>query len=197
MITSLRGVVLDKSADSVVIEVGGMGFRVGMSTHALGSLPPVGETAFVYTCLMVREDALSLFGFVDTEERSLFQSLVGVSGVGPKVALAALSTYAPSELVSAITAGDVKAVSAVPGIGRKTAQRIVLELKGTLADEEQLQQTLADGASDASAAEAVAALLGMGFTSAEADKALHGFEGSPTDVEEMIRYALKRLGSSR
>lgn len=196
MIASLRGTLLEKTLTGAVIEVGGIGFSVGMSANAIASLPALGETAHVLTYLSVREDDLSLYGFSDTSERELFTKLIGVSGVGPKVALAALSTFPADKLVEVIAAGDVKRVSTVPGVGKKTAQRIVLELKGSIEGGLSAQDNLLDGVTGASLAEATEALLGMGFTSAEAQVALQHYEGDAADVSEVVRYALKRLGSS-
>jgi Holliday junction DNA helicase RuvA len=196
MINSLRGIVCEKGPDSAVLEVGGIGFSVGMSGHGVASLPPIGQEAYVLTCLVVREDSLSLYGFVDSNERALFQSLIEVSGIGPKVALAALSTYSAAELVDAITSGDVKRVSAVPGIGKKTAQRIVLELKGALVDEQLSQPMLDMALPEGVIAEAASALLAMGFTTSEAQAALSQYHGDSDDVGDVVRYALKRLGSS-
>ena len=196
MIRMLRGVLREKSSEGALIEVGGIGFLVGMSSNAIASLPPIGEEALVHTYLAVREDALSLFGFVDAAERELFLRLIGVSGVGPKVALAALSTFTPQVFRELLSEGDVKRMSTVPGIGKKTAQRIVLELQGILEDDF-LRGAGGPSARDGSLmAQAMEALLGMGFTSAEAQTALEHHEGDLTDVGEVVRYALKRLGAN-
>ena len=147
--------------------------------------------------MSVREDDLSLFGFSDASERELFSKLTGVSGVGPKVALAALSTFSASSLVQVISSGDVKRVSSVPGIGKKTAQRIVLELKGSIGEELAGQESLlnAESGTDATVSEATEALLGMGFTLSEAQVALGHYDGDADDVAEVVRYALRRLGT--
>ena len=195
MIAFLEGTVAGKTLASAYINVNGVGFEVGMSQSSLSKLPAAGERALVYTYLQVRDDSLALFGFATTEEKALFEKLITVSGVGPKVALAALSSYAPDKLADLIAAQDVAAVQRVPGIGKKMASRIILELKGTLegglgglfAENERTTSKAAEGA--------IEALLSMGFTSAEVDLAL---KGAPSDATEsaLLQYALKKLGST-
>ncbi len=194
MIAFLDGQLAGKTLSSALISVGGVGFEVGMSQRSLAELPQMGERVTLYTYLSVREDDLSLFGFGSLEERELFEKLISVSGVGPKVALAALSSYEPGKLVELIASQDVAAVQKIPGIGKKTASRIILELKGSLEmDGESLfgQQKAQASAALAAAQEA---LLSMGFTSAEASVAL---KDAPEDATEgaLLQYALKRLGS--
>ena len=194
MIAFLEGVIAGKTLASVYLNVGGVGFEVGMSQAGLSKLPQVGDQVLVHTYLQVRDDGMSLFGFLSLEEKALFEKLITVSGVGPKVALAALSSYTPSELATLIAAQDIAAVQRIPGVGKKTASRIVLELKGSLdqgigglfADDEQVVSKAVEGAREA--------LLSMGFTSAEADLAL---KGAPEDGTEstLLQYALKKLGA--
>ena len=194
MIAFLEGVIAGKTLASVYLNVGGVGFEVGMSQAGLSKLPQVGEQVLVHTYLQVRDDGMSLFGFLSLEEKALFEKLITVSGVGPKVALAALSSYTPAELATLIAAQDIAAVQRIPGVGKKTASRIVLELKGSLdqgigglfADDEQVVSKAVEGAREA--------LLSMGFTSAEADLAL---KGAPEDGTEstLLQYALKKLGA--
>ena len=194
MIAFLEGVVAGKTLGSVYLNVGGVGFEVAMSQAGLPKLPQTGERALVHTYLQVRDDGMSLYGFHSLEEKALFEKLIAVSGVGPKVALAALSSYAPSELANLIAAQDIAAVQRIPGVGKKTASRIVLELKGSLdqgigglfAQDGRVASKALDGAREA--------LLSMGFTSAEADLAL---KGAPEDGTEsaLLQYALKKLGA--
>jgi len=194
MIAFLEGVIAGKTLASVYLNVGGVGFEVGMSQAGLSKLPQVGEQVLVHTYLQVRDDGMSLFGFLSLEEKALFEKLITVSGVGPKVALAALSSYTPAELATLIAAQDIAAVQRIPGVGKKTASRIVLELKGSLdqgigslfAEDEQVVSKAVEGAREA--------LLSMGFTSAEADLAL---KGAPEDGTEstLLQYALKKLGA--
>ncbi|OUO89706.1 Holliday junction branch migration protein RuvA [Gordonibacter sp. An230] len=198
MIAFLKGILAGKDAATAYVEVGGVGYAVGMSQAALSKLPEAGSPVEIHTRLQVREDALALYGFLSLEEKALFERLVGVSGVGPKVALAVLSSFEPAAFVAAVAAQDVAAVQRVPGVGKKTASRIILELKGSF------DQGLAGLFDDASRAGVPAperlagareALLSMGFTSAEADVALKGApEGGDEGV--LLQYALKRLGAN-
>ena len=194
MIAFLEGVVAGKTATSVLLNVGGVGFEVSMPTSGLARLPETGERAVVHTYMQVRDDGMSLFGFLSLEEKALFERLITVSGVGPKVALAALSSYEPAKLVDLIAAQDVAAVQRVPGIGKKMASRIILELKGSF--DEGLAGLFGEDkpAESQAMADARAALLSMGFTSTEADVALAGApEGG--DDSALLQYALKKLGS--
>ena len=199
MIAFLKGALAGKTAACAYIDVQGVGYAVGMSQGALSKLPAVGESVQVHTYLQVSDNGIALYGFLTLEEKALFERLIGVSGVGPKVALAALSSFTPEALVAAVQAQDVAAVQKIPGVGKKTASRIILELKGSF---DQGLASLFDAAgSPASAAAAAAerlkgareALLALGFASAEADVAL---KGAPEDADEnaLIKYALKRLG---
>lgn len=194
MIAFLKGVLAGKTQASAFIEAGGIGYEVGMAHSSLAKLPELGQHVRVFTYLHVREDALCLFGFLSQEEKDLFLQLLGVSGVGPKVALAALSFYEPAVLVEAIAAEDVTRVAKIPGIGKKTAQRIILELKGSInaAQDDLFQEQRA--AIQSAAAGATEALLAMGFTSAEAELALTGVPSGASEGA-LVQYALKRLGS--
>lgn len=196
MIAFLRGRLAGKTATSAYIDVNGVGYEVGMSQSSLARLSAMGETVEVQTYLQVREDGAALYGFVTVEEKALFEQLIGVAGVGPKVALAALSVFSPQALASAIATQDVASVQKIPGVGKKTASRIILELKGSF---EQQLDDLSVAATSSSTPRtglqgAHEALLSMGFTSSEADLAL---KGAPDADDEgvLLQYALKRLGS--
>ena len=191
MIAYLKGTVAGVDAAMAVIDVNGIGYAVGMSARALSRLPQPGEPVQVFTSMQVREDDISLYGFLSLEERDLFKQLIEVSGIGPKAALGALSTYEPGELIAAVLAEDVAALSRIPGVGKKTASRIVLELKGSL--EKGTAQSTAQVAKSARKG-AAEALLSMGFTPTEAEVSL---DGAPEDADEtaLLQYALKRLGS--
>lgn len=202
MIAFLKGTLAGKTATTAYIEVNGVGFAVGMSQASLSKLPELGGPVQVHTYLQVREDEMSLYGFLSLEEQALFEQLIGVSGIGPKVALAALSAFpSPQALAAAIAAQDVAAVQRIPGVGRKTASRIILELKGSL--DHGLDQLFgADGSPSAPAAASGAelagareALLSMGFTPAEVDLSLKG-AAEDADTEALLKYALKRLGTA-
>jgi holliday junction DNA helicase RuvA len=191
VIAFVTGTIAAKSSSHCVLDVGGVGLSLAMSTGSLAALPHEGDTVTVFTHLHVREDELSLFGFESVAEKELFERLITVSGVGPKVALAALSSYEPGVLVDAIVNEDVAVVSSIPGIGTKTAQRIILELKDKLggADARTGRPSGVTGA----VAEAREALLGMGFSAAEVASAL---KGAPSDAaaSSIIKHGLKRLG---
>lgn len=194
MIAFLTGRIAHKSATHVVLDVGGVGFSVAMSTGSLAALPAEGDAVTVYTHLQVREDEMSLYGFENVAERGLFEKLITVSGVGPKVALAALSSLAPDVLAGAIVGEDVALLSSVPGVGKKTAQRVILDLKDKLGGEAQAGGGPASGRAADAAGEARDALVSMGFSSAEATLALAGYDGPSGDSAAIVRHALKRLG---
>ncbi len=194
MIASLRGTLILKALDSIVLEVGGVGYRIFLSARSMAHVPSVGSETQVLTYLQVREDALILYGFSLQEEKELFERLIGVSGVGPKVALSALSTYEASALISAIAAQDIAAIQRIPGVGKKMASRIVLELKDAFDFSGDIESPLSSGVRSQQVRKGVVeALLSMGFTSSEAELAL---KGSPEEASEplLLQYALKRLG---
>lgn len=195
MIAFLTGRLAEKTATHAVLDVGGVGYLIAMPTSSLAALPTEGDSVTVYTHLHVREDELSLFGFESMAERSLFEKLITVSGVGPKVALAALSSFSPDTLAAAITQEDIALISSIPGVGKKTAQRMALELKDKLGPVTVSVGVAGSVGPDADAtAEAREALLSMGFSSAEIVSAFKGFDGAASDTQALLKYALKRLG---
>lgn len=194
MISYLRGTVAARGAYGAILDVGGVGYELAMSTHALASLPDTGSQAQVWTYMQVKDDGVSLFGFADPAEKEMFTKLIGVSGIGPKMAVAALSTFKPKELAGVIADGDVARISTVPGVGKKTAQRVVLELQGVLQSEATLFSQEPAGQTSAMR-EAQQALESMGFAPAEVSAALKGYTGAAKDSAEVIRYALKHVGS--
>lgn len=193
MISTLQGELLARRDPSVIIEVGGVGFEVFMSMRDIAGLPEPGTKIRILTKLVVRDDALVLYGFASSEARDIFEKLVGVSGVGPKVALAVLSTYSPSEVAGHIEAQDVAAVQRVPGVGKKMASRIILELKGSLDSFSEASGETAKTVPGSVLSGVVEALLSMGFTQAEAELSL---KGHPEQGNEstLLQYALRRLG---
>ncbi len=197
MIASLNGVLEHKDSSRVVINVGGVGYQCLMSTSSLLTLGSVGTQVRVETLMQCKNDALALYGFASAEERSLFESLTSVSGVGAKFALAILSAYSPSELTKILQTGDTTRLTAVSGIGKKTAQRIILELQGSL-DSLAGKVGSAAVAPGSPEAEAVLALEAMGFSAPEIARALaddpEGTIGDGADASELIRFALKKLG---
>lgn len=196
MIAFLKGTLAGKTPTTAFIEVNGVGYAVGMSQSGLSKLPEAGSPVEVQTYMQVRDDGIALFGFLSVEEKALFERLISVGGVGPKVALGALSVFSPQALASAIASQDVASVSRIPGVGKKTASRIILELKGSLDQgiEGLFDTAEAKGAVDAQLQSAHEALLSMGFTAAEADLALKGAPAGATEGT-LLQYALKRLGA--
>lgn len=195
MIAFLTGRIAAKGASYALIDVGGVGYRLAMSTGALAALPAEGDEVTVWTHLYVREDELSLFGFESEAEKRTFEQLITVSGVGPKVALATLSALSADDIAAAVATEDVALLSSVPGVGKKTAQRMILDLKDKLGAES-IGASSPRGAKGAGAAlaETTDALLAMGFSAAEASAALKGFEGDAADASGLLRYGLQRLG---
>lgn len=196
MISCLRGKVLFSDNTSVVIECSGVGFRCYASLKTLAKLPNNSSDAFLYTYLSVKEDALDLYGFADTNELECFKLLISVNGVGAKTAIAFLSEYTPDQISFFIVSGDSKALTCVSGVGSKTAQRIVLELKdkigkGTLdLSEDTTIVSRMDNRTNLS--EAVAALVSLGFSQSEASLAVGKLDPNlPTD--ELIKGGLKNL----
>jgi len=197
MIAFLTGRVVALGPSHCLLGVGGVGYRLAMTTSSLAALPAVGDEVTVHTYLQVREDDLSLFGFMSDAEKMAFEHLITVSGVGPKVALATLSALSPGALAAAVAVEDVATISGVPGIGKKTAQRIIIDLKDKLGTDGSVATGAVGRAGGGAAlAEATDALLTMGFSSAEAIVALKDADDGAS-AEVLLKGALKRLGSGR
>jgi Holliday junction DNA helicase RuvA len=191
MIASVRGEVLVRRPDHVVIESGGVGYRLAVSAETLKAVPARGKQATLHAHLVARDDSLQLYGFGSEEERDLFLHLISVSGVGPKVAIAILSGGTPRELLRAIAAGDGKRFQAVPGIGKRTAERVIVELREKVTGElEEGVPALADGEDADTRTLAREGLMHLGYTITEAEKLLADVEGE--SPEEMISAALRR-----
>ena len=194
----LIGVVAEMEANLAVIDCGGVGYACATTNYTLSQLKK-GERAKLYTYMNVREDAVDLFGFSSQSELHSFKLLLGVSGVGPKAALAILSTNTPANLAMAVVMGDEKALTAVPGIGKKIAQRIILELKDKLAKEQASFGPDTGGSvpltvlPNDKAKEAGAALAVLGYSGSEVAAALKGIDIDALPLEEIIRQALKRM----
>ena len=193
MIAFLKGTLVATTLDSAVIDIHGVGYQVLVSGRSLSRLGATGETGQVLTHLQVRDDALVLYGFLNQEETDLFMRLTSVSSVGPKVALAVLSTFDPSDAIAAIVSQDLAAIQRVPGVGKKMASRIVLELKEALTERVQMDLSAIMQQALNTKKAVTEALLSMGFTSEEASLAL---KGAPEEASEtvLLQYALKRLG---
>ncbi|MBR2522482.1 MAG: Holliday junction branch migration protein RuvA [Coriobacteriales bacterium] len=195
MISYLRGFLVARNAQFVVIDVGGVGYQVFMPSVAAEALGTIGEEVTAYTYMQVSEAGVALYGFANEQEKAVFEKLISVSGVGPKVAISALSAYSSNDLMGIIATQDAARLAKIPGIGKKTAQRILVDLKDSF--ESFAAMSIGDTGADAQPAiqgsEAVEALLSMGFTMEEANLAIKSYTG-PDDTQEIVRFALKRLG---
>ena len=208
MIVSLTGTLVEVQPTAVVLDVAGVGYELGVSAMTSSALPPSGTSGVtLLTRLVVREGAIDLYGFGSREERTLFDRLTSISHVGPKLALSVLSTFSPAGLVSVVASEDATRMSTVPGVGKKTASRLIMELADVLAKDPSLRtlagtDTASSGTAPASAAaptsveaDVTEALLSMGFTQQEAELALEGHdEAGAATVEKALAYALRRLG---
>lgn len=191
MIAGLEGLVASIGTDHVVLNVSGVFYRVFMPATSIAQMGRIGETARVHTYMYVREDQLALYGAPDERGIKMFETLLGVAGIGPKVALSILGTMPVDALENAISSGNVDLLTRIPGIGRKTASRLVLELKGKLDILGAIGITVAPTA----ASEVVEALTGLGYTPAEIQAALSDLtKGTEYTTEDMVMHALKRLG---
>jgi holliday junction DNA helicase RuvA len=190
VISFLEGEVVERAGGRVVIAVGGVGYEVQVPASTLAALPPVGRTARIHTRMVVRDDAMTLFGFGGADQRELFDLLVTVNGVGPKVALSFLSVLSPDALRRAVSAGDVAALTVVPGVGKKVAQRVVLDLKDRFGGE----VVIVDGP----LADVRDALLALGLSPQEASEAMAGLPSNGgRSTEDLLRDALQRMGGTR
>jgi Holliday junction DNA helicase RuvA len=200
MIGRLAGTIVTADAEGVVIDVNGVGYLVGVSTRTLAGLPPPGGTATLAIETMVREDAITLYGFLDTTERAAFRTLLTVQGVGAKVALALLGAFPPGQIAAAVAAGDARTLTRAAGVGARLAARLVTELKGkpgfTGAEAIPVAATVPAPPADPLLADAVSALANLGYRRAEAEPALAAARrrlGDASTVEALIREGLKAL----
>ncbi len=190
MIATLTGKIQSRTDDSLIVNVGGVGFRVRVPSGTLANLGAVGSDAMLFTHLHVREDDLSLYGFATEEELRLFETLLTVSGIGPKVAMGVLSSAPADTLRVAIAQGNLDVLTAIPGIGKKTAQRLVLELKGKI-DVSGLGEV---GELSPMDEDVMNALINLGYSAAEATRAARSVPSSAKTVEDRVRIALQYLG---
>lgn len=181
--------------DHVVIDAGGVGYRLAVSAETLKAVPAMGRDTFLHAELISREDSLALYGFASEEERDLFRLLISVSGIGPKVALAALSGGSARELLRAIAAGDAKRFQAVPGIGKRTSERIIVELREKVAGS--LEEEVALGAAEGADARSLArdGLVNLGYAPLEAEQLLDGIDSD--DPENLVAAALRKAAAAR
>jgi len=201
VISYIKGILAEKAEDSVVVEAKGVGYQIYVPLSVLSELPPSGEEVKIYTYFSVREDGVSLFGFLSRQDLEMFKQLIGVNGVGPKSALGILSALKPDVLRMAVVSGDVKTLSKAPGVGNKTAQRIILDLKDKVKAEDLLSvMTEADtGKAELSGVgeagkEAVEALTALGYSSGEAAAAVKKVTiTEDMTAEDVLKGALRHL----
>ena len=189
LISSVNGMLEGTGADWMDVAIGGITLRISSPSPCVEAVGQVGSPVRLFTSLQVREDSLNLYGFDTPEARQTFETLIGISGIGPRVALSILSIFRPDALAAAVESGDVKSFTAVPGVGRKTASRILLELKG------KLDLDWSDSSIPAIDSNAIDALTALGYTPVEAREALSGISenGSNLTTEDQVRLALQQL----
>ena len=200
MYSYIKGQLDEIEEDKIVVEAGGIGYNIYTTGQTFQYLPPVGENVKVYTYLHLREDIMMLYGFLSKDELKVFKLLLGVNGIGPKGALAILSVMTTDDLRFAVLGDDAKAIAKAPGVGAKTAQRLILELKDKLKLEDAFEQKLSHVQAEATTNvngvknEAVQALVALGYSSSEALKAMNGIELTPDmEVEDLLKAALKNM----
>ena len=194
MIAYIKGALTVVNPQSVVLECGGLGLLAHVSPATISRLPPKGQEACLHTHFLVKEDGWALYGFLSTEELQYFQILIGISGVGPKVASAILSVLSPEQIVSAVLHEDAAAFSKAPGVGKKMAQRIALELQGKIdATGSSTQVTQALAAASTEKQEALEALLALGYGRSEGLKAMLEVAAEGMQTQEIIKLALRKL----
>ena len=200
MYAFIEGQVCEKAGNTLVLLAGGVGYQLNCSMATLNAAPVTGETMRCHTWLSVREDAMELFGFATKEEKQLFLLLIGVNGVGPKMALALLSTLSPADLRMAIVMEDEKTIARAPGVGKKIAQRIAMELKDKFGQSDFGANAPASAAAAPAApvaadnfAQTIAALTSLGYTPGEAREALSKIENKNAPADELLRLALRNM----
>lgn len=208
MIGSLRGKLIEKNAPDVLIEVNGVGYELSMPMSSFYNLPGIGGEVFVYTCFVVREDAQLLFGFTSREAKVLFKELIKVSGIGPKIALAILSSFNPGQFVNAVKNDSINSIVKVPGIGKKTAERLVIEIKDRVSswkinDAGSIESSARDPelpAEDTGVvidsdveSQAVQALVALGYKPTQAASSVHKLYRDGMSVQDVIKVALKSI----
>ncbi|MDO4547464.1 MAG: Holliday junction branch migration protein RuvA [Clostridia bacterium] len=195
MYAHIDGIVAEKDAKTLVIDCGGVGYLMQVSAGTLAAVPGVGNRMKCYTVLSVREDAMELYGFATREERTMFDRLKGVSGIGPKTALAILSAISVRDLSIALVTGDAATLARAPGIGKKTAQRMILELRDKVNDEELtgISAQAAINVDSGPKAEAIEALMALGYAASEAADAVGRVQADANTSNEIVRLALRGM----
>ena len=201
MVSYVRGELVAIEEEKVIIDVNGVGFGIFMPAQSMNYLPQIGEEVRLHTYMNVREDAIQLFGFLTKDDLKVFKLVIGVSGIGPKGGLSILSQLSPDDLRFAVMANDSKAIAKAPGIGKKTAEKLIIELKDKLSIEDVLNKvseteitTVTSNASNEIQAEAVQALVALGYGNTESMKAVKKVQmDEDTTVEEVMKLALKNM----
>lgn len=197
MISYIKGKLEAKNIDSVIIEVGGIGYKIFMSVNSMDRLGEAGTDVKVYTYMRVREDDISLYGFCSNEELKMFEQLLGVSGVGAKVALSILANISPSSFALAIITGDINTLKGLPGIGAKSAQRMILELKDKMKTQEAIETEVVPvqtTVKNDKAKDAIEALQVLGYAKRDIELVIGKINTEELSVEEIIKQGLKYLG---
>lgn len=198
MIATLNGILIQKSPGFVVVDVNGVGYRAQVSLQTFTQLPPLGEKLFLQIHTVVREDDLSLYGFLSDEEKYFFQKLITVNGIGPKLAMTVLSGIHPRELATAVRNEDLIRLTSVPGIGRKTAERIVLDLKDKFVEWETVEKRDLPPTKRKLYDDTLSALTNLGYSRMMAEKTLSQIEfGKEATLESLVKQALRALGETR
>lgn len=201
MYSYIKGTLVELGSEIIVVENHGIGYNIRIPQSILSSLPDAGQEVKIYTYTYIREDAMLLYGFLSRDDLQVFRLLIGISGIGPKGALAILSVMSPDDLRFAVAAEDDKAIAKAPGIGKKSAQRLIIELKDKLSLEDALvfrgepsAEALPQGSMQTVKQEAVEALVALGYSASEAMKAVNGAEATEeSTVEEVLKAALKQM----
>lgn len=195
MITYLKGILEYISDEFIIIDVNNIGYKVFISSYTLTKLPVQNENIKIYTYMNIREDAILLYGFLEIDELNMFNMLIGVSGIGPKAALSILSNLRPQDISMAVIMEDINTLSKTPGIGKKTAQRIILDLKDklkTVSYNESIELDIGNNQSS-SKQDAIDALVALGYSQIEAVKVVKNVYSENMDIEDIIKLALKKL----
>lgn len=200
MISYIKGQLVEVFGDTIVVENNGIGFNIKVPATVISRFSKIGESVKVYTYLQIREESHNLFGFLTRDDLNIFKMLINVNGIGPKGALAILSTISPNDLRFAVISGDVKLISSAPGIGSKTAQKLIIELKDKVSLEDALENTLYENGTDMADSEArneaIEALCALGYGSAQAVRAVNEVEDIESkDSEVILKEALKKLAT--
>ena len=193
MIGSLIGLIKEKTPSAILLEVKGIGYEISIPLSTSFQLPKVGESAFLLTHLVVREDQHSLYGFATEEERKLFRALIKISGVGAKLAITILSGTNVTGFIQSVVNEDIDALVHLPGIGKKTAERLVVEMKDKISEISDEQHNLQDSGVNSAVAEAINALVNLGYKTKDAKNILDKIDSEELSVEDLIRQALKSL----